>query len=183
MSANRAWNITRGLTAGALALLLAADAGLAVFLWRTSRQTPAEIRAEIERLSLTDKLRRAEVARGDKISASLPHVGENCDRFYQDTFLDRDTGYSALESDLSSIAQKAGLRLSGITYKPAEVKNRGVTEISISTGVEGNYSSIVQFINGLEQSKTFYLLNDLRLASAKGGSIKLELKLRTFFRS
>lgn len=183
MSANRTWTITKRLTTVALGVLLAADAGLAVFLWRTSRQSPAEIRGEIDRLALQDRLRRAEVDRDEKIRASLPHVGQDCDRFYEDTFLDRDTGYSALESDLSSIAQKAGLRLSGITYKPADVKNRGVTEISIGTGVEGNYSSIVQFINGLEQSKTFYLLNDLHLASARGGSIKLELKLRTFFRS
>jgi Tfp pilus assembly protein PilO len=183
MSAKGTWTITRRLTAATLALLLAADIGLVVFLWRTSRQGPAEIRAQRDRLSLEAKVRNAEVARGEKISQSLPHVGLDCEKFYHDTFLDKASGYSALEADLSSIADKAGLRMSGISYKEEPVKNRGVTEISITTGVEGNYSAIIQFINGLEQSKNFYLLNDLRLTSAKAGAIKLELALRTYFRS
>jgi Tfp pilus assembly protein PilO len=183
MSATSTWTITKRLTAGALALLLAADIGLVVFLWRNSQQSPAEVRAQLDRLSLQAKLRRAEVARGDKIRASLSQVGKDCDQFYHDTFLDKASGYSALDADLGSIAAKAGLHMSGTNYKEAEVKGRGVTEISISTGVEGSYSSIIQFINGLEQSKNFYLLNDLHLTSAKAGAIKLELALRTYFRS
>ena len=183
MSATSTWTITKRLTAAALAVLLAADIALVVFLWRNSQQGPAEVRAQLDRLSLQAKLRRAEVARGDKIRASLSQVGKDCDKFYRDTFLDKASGYSALDKDLSSIAAKAGLRMSGVTYKEAEVKGRGVTEISIATGVEGNYSSIIQFINGLEQSKNFYLLNDLHLTSAKAGAIKLELALRTYFRS
>ena len=183
MSATSTWTITKRLTAGALALLLAADIGLVVFLWRNSQQSPAEVRAQLDRLSLQAKLRRAEDARGDKIRASLSQVGTDCDNFYHDTFLDKASGYSALDADLGSIAAKAGLHMSGTNYKEAEVKGRGVTEISISTGVEGSYSSIIQFINGLEQSKNFYLLNDLHLTSAKAGAIKLELALRTYFRS
>jgi Tfp pilus assembly protein PilO len=183
MSAPSTWGTIKRLMTIALALLLAADIGLAVFLWRTSRQSPAEVRSELDRLALIAKLRKAEVARGEKISASLPQVGADCEKFYQNTFLDKASGYSALDADLSTIADKAGLRMSSLNIKEKELKNHGVTEISISTGVEGNYSSVIQFINGLEQSRNFYLLNDLQLASARGGAIKLELDLRTYFRS
>jgi Tfp pilus assembly protein PilO len=183
MSAKSPWVIIKRLTAIALALLLVADIGLAVFLWRTSRQTPAQVRAALDRLALEARLHKAEVVRGEKISRSLPQIGKDCDNFYQNTFLDKSSGYSALDADLSSIADKAGLRMSSVNIKEKELKDRGVTEISISTGVEGNYSSVIQFINGLEQSKNFYLLNDLRLASARGGAIKLDLELRTYFRS
>ena len=183
MSATISWTITKRLTAVALVLLLAADIGLVAFLWRNSQQSPAEVRTQLDRLLLQAKLRRAEVARGDRIRASLSQVGKDCDKFYQDTFLNKASGYSALDADLSSIAAKAGLHMSGTNYKEAEVKGRGVTEISISTGLEGNYAQIIQFINGLEQSKNFYLLNDLHLTSAKAGAIKLELALRTYFRS
>lgn len=177
------WKTTKRVVAIFLGLLLALDVALGVFLWRTSRQTPEEARAEVDRLTLQAKLRRAELARGEKIRVSLPQVGRDCDKFYQSAFLDKVSGYSALESDLSSIANKAGLHISGTNYKETEVKNRGVTLISISTGVEGSYPSIIQFIDGLEQSKNFYLLNNLSLASDKAGEIKLQLELRTYFRS
>jgi Tfp pilus assembly protein PilO len=183
MSAKSTWKRAKKLAAVALAVLLAVDVGLGIFLWTSSRQSPGEVRAEIDRLTLQGKLRKAEVARGEKIRASLTQVGRDCDKFYRDTFLDKASGYSAVDSDLSAIAQKAGLRISDTNYKPTEVKNRGVTQITITTSVEGNYSAVIQFINGLEQSKNFYLLNDLRLASANAGAIKLQLELRTYFRS
>jgi Tfp pilus assembly protein PilO len=183
MNATRAWVNTRIVIMAALALLLAADVALGFLLWRNSSESPEQLRGEIQRLELQAKLREAEVARGQKIRASMPHVGRDCDRFYEDAFLSKDTGYSAIEADLNSIADKAGLRLSGTAYKESEVKSRGVTQIVILTGVDGNYGSIIQFINGLEQSTNFYLLNDLRLSSASAGAIKLQLELRTFFRS
>jgi Tfp pilus assembly protein PilO len=183
MSANRAWGNTKIVIMAALGVLLAADVALGFFLWRNSSESPEQLHREIQRLELQAKKREAEVARGQKIRGSMPRVGRDCDRFYDSTFLSKDTGYSAIEGDLNSIANKAGLRLSGTAYKESEVKNRGVTQVVISTGVEGNYASIIQFINGLEQSGNFYLLNDLRLSSANAGGIKLQLELRTFFRS
>lgn len=183
MSAKSGWKTTKNIVVTVLAVLLAADVGLGIFLWRTSRESPEETRAEVDRLALQAKLRQAEVVRGEKIRASLPQVGRDCDKFFDDTFVDKVSGYSALESDLNSIAGKAGLHISDKNYKETDVKNHGVTEISISTDVEGSYSSIIQFIDGLQQSKNFYLLNNLSLGSSKDGVIKLQLELRTYFRS
>lgn len=183
MSEKSGWQHTKKRITVALAILLAADVAAGVFLWRTSRQRPEQMRAEVQRLTLQSKLRQADVSRGQKIRASLPQAGRDCSQFYETAFLTPDTGYSAIAADLSSIADKAGLRVSDTTYKESETRTHGVKEISISTSVEGNYPSIIHFISGLEQSRNFYLLNDLQLTSAKGGAIKLNLRLRTFFRA
>jgi hypothetical protein len=63
------------------------------------------------------------------------------------------------------------------------VKGRGVTEISIGTSVEADYPAVIQFINGLERSKYFYLLDDLQLGSASSGAIRLQIGLHTYFRT
>jgi Tfp pilus assembly protein PilO len=177
------WHTTKLAATIALACLLVADIALGIFLWLGSRQQPEELRAERDRLTLQAKLRKAEVDRGNAIRVSLPQVGRDCTKFYQDTFLEKAVGYSSVEADLSAIAGKAGLHASDTSFKETEVKDRGVTEISISTSVEGSYSSVIKFINGLEQSKNFYLLNDLHLTSANAGMIKLQLDLRTYFRT
>lgn len=183
MSAKTNWPRTKRIVTVALAVLLAADVGVGVFLWHTSSQRPADLRAELNHLKLEAKLREADVARGQKIRASLPQVGNDCSRFYQNAFLPAGTGYSAIDADLGSIAEKAGLRISDTGYKAAAAAVHGVKEISITTSVDGSYASVIQFINGLERSGNFYMLNDLQLTSAKGGTIKLDLKLRTFFRA
>ena len=75
------------------------------------------------------------------------------------------------------------MKVGGLTLNQKEVKGRGVTLITITESVDGNYPAIIQFINALERSKNFYLLDNLTLDS--GGSnpgIKLNLDLRTFFR-
>ena len=80
------------------------------------------MRAQRTRLDTQAKLLKADVARGEKIRASLPTVGKNCDAFYHDAFLDASTGYSAIESDLGNIATKAGLKVGGLTLNQKEVK-------------------------------------------------------------
>jgi type IV pilus assembly protein PilO len=180
---NSSWRTTKIVTSVALAVLLLVDLGLGIFLWRDSRQQPADLRAELKTLVTQAELRKADVERGAKIRTSLPQVSNDCSKFYGDTFLDKSTGYSAVLGDLSAIAAKSGSRMSDTGLKEDQVKDRSLTEVAISTSVEGTYSSVIKFINGLEQSKNFYLLNDLHLTSANGGMIKLQLDLRTYFRT
>jgi hypothetical protein len=177
------WQPWKTWTSVALGVLLLADLALAVFLWQGARQDPAALRAERDRLAVQAKLLRADVERAQKIRASLPEAGRDCDTFYRQSFLDAATGYSQIESDLSAIAAQSGVKTSGLSFKRTEIKDRGVTQISINTSVDADYSAVIRFINGLERSKNFYLLDGLRLGTGATGGIKLDLELHTFFRT
>jgi hypothetical protein len=183
MSGNRSWGEWKKWIGITLVALLAADVALGAYLWRASQAGPEKMAADRDRLALLSKQLKADVDRCGKIRSSMAMAGKDADDFYRQTFLDRATGYSSIESDLNSIASGAGLRASGITFKEKVIKDRGVTEVAMTTSVEGDYPSIIKFINGLERSKNFYLLNNLHLASATQGGIKLDLQLRTYFRS
>jgi hypothetical protein len=180
IGAIRPWKLWVGIALGAL---LAADLGLGVFLWRGAVQDPRALRAERDRLAVQAKLLRADVERGAKIRSSLAKAGQDCDAFYRQSFLDSASGYSQIEADLAGIASHAGVKTSGFGFKRQEVKDRGVTEITITTGVEADYPGVFRFINGLERSKNFYLLKELRLESVATGGIKLNLELHTYFRT
>lgn len=178
-----AWQPWKMWTSAALGVLLLADLSLAVFLWRGSRQDPTAMRSERDRLALQAKLLRADVERGDKIRSSLPNAGKDCDTFYRQSFLDSATGYSQIESDLSAIATQSGVKTSGLSFKQKEIKERGVTEIQINTSVDADYSALIRFVNGIERSKKFYLLDSLKLGTGALGGIKLDLELHTYFRT
>jgi hypothetical protein len=179
----RGWQPWKIYTSAALGLLLLADLALAIFLWQGSRQDPTAMRLERDRMALQAKLLRADVERGEKIRASLPQAGKDCDAFYHQSFLDASTGYSQIESDLDAIAAQSGVNASGLSFKQAEIKDRGVTEIIIHTSVDADYPAVIRFVNGIERSKNFYLLDSLRLGTAATGGIKLDVELHTYFRT
>jgi len=55
--------------------------------------------------------------------------------------------------------------------------------VDIGESIEGSYPSVVQFLDGLEHSHSFYVLDGLSLSSSRQSTLKLSLQLRTFFRS
>jgi Type II secretion system (T2SS), protein M subtype b len=167
----------------ALAVPLVLDLGLAIYLWQGGHGNPREVRAELSRLVTQAKLLRADVNRGERIRSSLPEAGEEANAFYRNSFLDASTGYSQIESDLGAIAAQAGVRTSGFTFKETPIKGRGVTEISITTSLDAGYPAVIQFINGIERSKNFYLLDRLQINSASTGGLRLDLELHAFLRT
>jgi Tfp pilus assembly protein PilO len=176
------WPAWRIATIAVVAVILLADVGLGVLLWQTSRETPEELAAQRDRLAAEAKLLDADVARGEKIRASLTRVGKDCDNFYQTSFLNSGTVYSAIDTDIADIAAKSGVKTSGFTFKRTDIKDRGVAELAIDTSVDGDYSALLKFVNGIERSKNFYFLNGLQLGSAGPGGIRLQIELHTYFR-
>jgi hypothetical protein len=169
--------------AAALLLLVAADLALAVALWQIGQNGPQAMRERIVRLTEQAKLLRADVQRGERIRAALPEAGHQCDAFYKKAFFDSTTGYSQIEADLNSISRDAGVQTSGLTFKQKRVKGRDVMEVDVTTKVTADYPSLIRFINGLERSQDFYLLDGLALHSANAGMVDLDLDLHTYFRT
>jgi Tfp pilus assembly protein PilO len=165
-----------------LVVVLLLDGALLVVDWRAARASMRSQREQAAQLNRQAALLASDVARADSIRSRIPLVKQNSDRFYADQFLPAATGYSSIVAELGELAGHSGLKTGGISFKQKELPKRGVTEIQISASVEGDYPSLIHFINGLERSKNFYLLDNLQLASVTTGSIKLQLELRTYFR-
>lgn len=180
---NRNSRIWKRWVGGALGLLLLVDLALLMVLWQAAQAGPQAMRENRNRLQTEAKLYKADLERAEVIRRNLLAGGKDCDRFYQEQFIPASTGYSSVVADLGEIASRAGLKTSGTTYKQKELKDRGVIEVEIAESVEGDYPAVIHFINGLERSKNFYLMNDLALDSLTTGGIKLKLQLRTYFRS
>jgi len=184
MTPNRSLSPWKKYVTAALSLLFAADIALGVFIWQGGREGPETKRRQRDRLELQAKLLKADVERGEKIKASLPQVGKDCDGFFKEHFLPASAGYSAVVAELTEITRKAGLKTGGVSFQQKELKGHGVTEIVMKTTVEGDYPALIEFIHALERSNNFYLLDNLTLASAGSTpGIKLNLDLRTFFRT
>jgi Tfp pilus assembly protein PilO len=125
----------------------------------------------------------ADVRRASDIRKSLPDVETQSTKFYEKDLRPEAAGYSSVSADLGKLAHDAGLEITSTHFRQKNLEKRGVDEVSISLSMTGAYPSLVSFINGLERSGSFYLLDSLSLDSSSEGKLRLNLELRTYFRS
>lgn len=166
----------------AILAVLAIDAVLLWFNWRLVGAAPERQTQQLDQLRRQHQQWSADIQRASEIRDKLGQIEHDCSRFFDQQFLSEDVGSSTVVADLTAIAKKAGLETRTVSYKSAELEKRNVIEFAITATVEGSYANIVGFINGLEQSERFYLMENLALASAQGGALKLNLQLKTYFR-
>lgn len=165
-----------------LIVILGMDVLLAVVNWRLN-QSPRVPAGELRRLELLEKSYRADNARLGKFRTELPVDEKQWDAFFTAHFRPAGAGYSAVSADLGELSGSAGLRTDAITFHEHNPDARGLIEVEISTAIEGDYESLISFLNKLEHSDNFYVLDSLALASSSAGKLRLNLQLRTYFRT
>jgi hypothetical protein len=113
-----------------------------------------------------------------KITAST----EEADGFYVDRL---PYAASQVAAELGALTQHADVRLSNVQYSYAPVLSGGyaLTEMRMDAAVSGDYRPIVEFINGLERDKMFFLVNGINLTGQQTGTVNLRIRLTTYLRT
>jgi Tfp pilus assembly protein PilO len=163
-------------------IILVADVILLGVSWRLN-QSPHVQAGDLRRLELLEKSYRADNARLERFRRELPADEKDWDAFFTTHFHPAGAGYSAISEDLGELSRTAGLSSDTLTFHQHTPDARGLVEVDIATAVEGNYDSLIQFLNKLEHSENFYVLDSLTLASSSLGKLRLNLQLRTYFRT
>jgi hypothetical protein len=166
----------------ALGGVLLADLVLVGVNWHLAT-APRPDQSELTLLKRQHDLLAADVKRGEQIRRDLPAVEKQCDDFFKDQLPPAGGAYSAVLDNLGQVAREAGLRAEDLTFHQHDADKHGVLLVEIGATVNGSYPSVERFINGLERSNSFYVLDELSLAAGSPGNLRLNLRLRTYFRS
>ncbi|HXC32013.1 MAG TPA: hypothetical protein VNZ56_06030 [Verrucomicrobiae bacterium] len=165
-----------------LGIVLLADVVLLGTQWKLN-SSPHVQRTDLNRLSMLEKQYRADDSRLDRFRSELPADEKQWDEFFTTHFHPAGAGYSAISEDLGNLSRTAGLRSDTISFHQHDPDARGLMQVDISTAVEGDYDNLVQFLDKLEHSDNFYVLDSLALASSSVGKLRLNVQLRTYFRT
>ena len=166
-------------------LLVAADIGLAIYSWQlsSSPHTPQRVFDDqaIKLGSLNNDIKSAQY-----IKDNMPATRKDCEKFEQ-SLPAESTGSSSITAELDEIAKKAGLQIVTRTDRQKEIPNRGMTEVTIEVTVNGGYGGVARFVNGLQRSQRFYVLDGLELGTdtqtqAATGPIRVGVHIRTYLR-
>jgi Tfp pilus assembly protein PilO len=165
-----------------IGLILLADIALIGVNWQLA-SSPSAPGEELRALRRRRDLMSADIRRAEAIRAGLPAVQTETTSFMENDLRPTGAWSSTIVGDLSALAKDSGLQITSTHFRQKNIDKRGVDEITITLTMQGAYPSLVSFINSLERSKSFYLLDSLSLDSSTEGLLKLNLELRTYFRS
>ena len=136
------------------------------------QQTSAMTAAEIAARPLRGLDRKVAIAENDQAS------------FYVDRL---PTAYSTVAGNLGDLAKKNNVRLTRVQY----TENPGLggspqtalTEVHMDATLSGDYRPLMQFLNGLERSRSFFLITGVTLSGQQTGTVNLRMRLLTYLRA
>jgi Type II secretion system (T2SS), protein M subtype b len=178
------FKLERRLIIFGLVLLVAADVALAVYGWNLSAgRHPQD---ELAVLTRNRDLLRADITRAQEIRKKIPAIQEDCDNF-EGSLYPASKGYSSVSAELDSIASKSGLTIESSGFHQSDIKGRDLQQVEIDTVVDGSYSQVVRFLNGLQRSQNVYAVEALEAkadaAQGANGRVRVSMHIKTYFRT
>ena len=148
-------------------------------LWQQTRSDNAEALAQQQVIYQT-ALQTGKPLQG--IDSKLVTADEQAARFYAERL---PTSYSQIAAKLGVLATQDHVRLANVQYvqKPvAQVSVGQLTEVQMDASLSGDYRGLVEFLNGLERSRVFFLINGVTLTGQQSGTVNLRMRLTTYLR-
>jgi Tfp pilus assembly protein PilO len=182
----RDFKIRKRLILAGLTLLVGADLVLGAYSWRLSSapRTPRQqLSAEAQQLELL----RADIRRAEQIKQNLPATKDDCDKFER-ALRPESTGYSAVTAEIGAVAAKSSLHVDDLAFKQKSIPNRNIDVVDMDLTVNGDYASVVRFINGLQRSESVYEVDGLAVTGdlqnkSSNAAVRVLLHMRTYFRA
>jgi type IV pilus assembly protein PilO len=142
------------------------------------RSRQARVREYYElRSQLTAKRQDVLPTRG--MDGKLKQASEDIDDFYGQRF---PAQYSAVAAELGKLAAENNVHFASIKYDDKDAPVDGLRRLNMEVALSGDYLQEVKFINALERSKMFFLIDSIALGEQQG-QVRLQLKLETYLRS
>lgn len=136
-----------------------------------------EVQKQLQPLSLKRKELERRLQRAGAAEAAVKQL-------YDERFSTRSQRLTAVTTEVKTLARKAGLNPSALSYPQSDIEDYGLVKRSFVFPVEGTYQELRQFLNLLELSNSFLTLESITLAEAgadQGPELRMNLTISTLF--
>ncbi len=116
------------------------------------------------------------------IDAKLKTSDRQADAFYAERL---PVNYSEIATKVGAVAAQAHVRLANQRYQQKAVTDVSIgalTRVDMDASLSGDYRGLVEFMNGLERSKLFFVINGVTLTGQQSGVVNLRMRFSTFLR-
>lgn len=111
----------------------------------------------------------------------LQRAQSDLKKIYSEILLARRDGVVSIRLELEDLAHQLQIQRGDFGYSYKDIDEFGLQEFSLSVPVDGNYRNIRKFINSIERSKHFLILDKVNLSSDKQVNVlSLDFRLSTY---
>ena len=179
------WKSTQNLLRLAIMVLAAANLLAAAFAFHwfgnPAEDTQAQVRATQGQLAAV----QSHLTTARLLSSKVVQARAAGDQFLTTYMTDRRNTYSTVLAELNRVAVEAGMKSKEKALPPLE-PIEGSDNLSIMTvtaNYEGTYPQLVKFVNLLDKSRRFIIIESLQAAPQQGANtLNISIRVNTFVR-
>lgn len=164
-----------------LGLLLAANLVAAAFAFHLFDDSPEQAARQVldTRQQILQQLKKLNSAR--QLASKVEKGREQGTRFIDTYMTSRRVTYSTIINELYAKASESSIRPKDSSLAIDAIPGTDALDMmTITASFEGGYKNLLLFVNGLDKSKRFMIIESLAAAPQSNGLLQITLKLNTF---
>jgi type IV pilus assembly protein PilO len=180
-----AWKEPRVLVRIGLGILLVANLVAASFAFNLFGSSPEALSAALT--SANNRLHgdQARLARSRMLAGSIGKGKSEGETFLASYFTPRRRTFSTILEEIRGIATTAGMKSQEETIAPIDPieGSNDLSMMTVSQNFEGTFPQLVKFVNLLDRSPRFLIIESMQVApQAKGDNLNVNLKMHVFIK-
>ena len=165
-----------------LGTLLVANAAVSVLLVRPKVARYRQLTDLSSPQLQVVKTREKEVVQKEHYRAALEKARDDMKRLAGDVLSTRQRRMIGVQLEIAKLAREFGIALDRVTYENEPVDNGALERFAIVVPLAGGYSNLRKFIQSVESSDNFLVIERVALGTGKSTDVvELNITLATYF--
>jgi type IV pilus assembly protein PilO len=168
----------------AVGTLLLANVAAALFLFKPWGGSADDLARELSTLQAQLPQRQALLARTKLLVSKIEKGRAEGDQFFSKYVLPRRAAFSSIVGELDALAGQAGIKPKESTFSIEPIDGaEQYGMMTISSNFEGQYGNLTKFVNLVDRSQRFLIIESLQAAPQPAGQVvNVTIKLNVFIR-
>jgi Tfp pilus assembly protein PilO len=177
------WKEPRVLLRGIIGALLLANVVAAIIAFKPFGGGADDLQRQEASLQQQLSAMRKRIDADKMLVNKVQNARKDRDQFLAKYVADERRGASTLFQELNRIATEAGVKQLPVTFNQQDIEGSETFKMfTVTEGYEGSYASLTKFINLVDKSPHFLIIESLNTAAPQQGSgaLNVQLKIDTF---
>jgi len=149
-----------------IGILLVANLAAAVVAFKPFGGSAEDLRQNQQSLQAELTTLRARLAKTKQVAERVETARTQGDQFLAKYFLSERSASASLLQDLDQMATEAGIKMGQASFQPQEIEGSDTLYmLSIQAGFEGSYANLTKFMNLVDKSPRFLIIEGMRAAA------------------
>lgn len=166
-------------------ILLAANVVAALFAFRPWAETPLQLEEQLVSLKKQQVTTKTRIGQLRILTTKSEKARNEGDQFLGKYFLGRRTAASTLVSELTSMAKDSGIKPKEHSFAFEGIEGTDtLAMMTITANYEGNYGDLIKYVNRIDRSLRFFIVESLAATPQQGGQgvLNINMKVNVFVR-